>query len=535
MAFREVTMLEIKEVLLRWMAGDSKKAIARQIGVARNTVRRYIEAAEAEGLSVCQTAEALSDECIGAVLARLRSAAQREHGDSWATCAARKSFIAKQLAAGLLLTKVHRLLKRNGVMVPYSTLYRFATSELDFGGTAPSVPIADCEPGQELQVDTGWMTLLEPDITGKRRRFRAWIFTSVHTRHRFVYPCLRETTETAIDACEAAWRFFGGVFHVIIPDNTKTIVQQADPLKPLITTAFLEYSQARGFQIDTARVQRPKDKARVERSVPDVREDGFRGERLLSIPDAQRRGETWARDEYGMRRHTRTQRMPLEHFNEVEKSCLLPAPSERYDVPHWCEPKVGPDQFAVVLKSLYSIERQYRGKKLKARADTHTVRFYFRGELVGTAPRQSAGKRYINPEHFPEDKLACAQRDTAFLRKKATSHGKSIGEFAQVLLNVPLPWTRMRLVYALLGLCRRYGDERVEEVCVRALEAKMHDFHRLERMLKLGAPAAQRDNALAKVVPIARYLRPANQYALPFSREGVSNNNNNNNKDGDDK
>jgi transposase len=525
MAFREVTMLEVKEVLWRWLEGGSKKAIARHVGVARNTVRSYIDAAEAAGLEVGQGVEALTDKRLAAVLVRLRGAAvPREHGESWATCAARKSFIAEKLSEGLLLTKVHRLLKRSGVIVPYSTLYRFATSELDFGGTAPSVPVADCEPGQEVQVDTGWMTLLLPDVTGRRRRMRAWIFTAVHSRHRFVYPCFRETTESAILACEAAWRFFGGVFHVMIPDNTKAIVQRADPLKPLIATAFREYAQARGFLIDTARVRRPKDKARVERTVPTVREDCFRGERLLTLADAQRRADDWSLNEYGMRKHTRTQRMPLEHFNEVERACLLPAPTEPYDVPHWCDPKVGPDQFAVVCKALYTMPRIYRRKQLRARADSRTVRFYCNNELVATAPRQPPGGKYIDPAHFPEDKLACAQRDTAFLRKKAAEHGEAVGKFAEALLAVPLPWTRMRLVYALLGLCRRFGDARVEETCARALAADMHDFHRLERMLKLAAPAAPNDGTRGKVVPLARHLRPAAQYALPLSRQGESNN-----------
>ena len=527
MAFREVTMLEIKEVLLRWLAGEPKRAIARQLGVARNTVRRYVDAAVAEGLTCGQGqgSSALSDERLGAVLVRLRSTLQREHGESWATCEARRSFIAEKLDDGLLLTKVHRLLKRSGVVVPYSTLHRFAASELDFGGVAPSVPVADCGPGEELQVDTGWMTLLESDLTGHRRRFRAWIFTSVCTRHRFVWPCFKETTQTAIEACEAAWRFFGGVFRVLIPDNTKVIVQTADPLKPLIVEAFLEYAQTRGFKIDPARVRHPKDKARVERTVPTVREDCFRGERLLGLPDALRRAECWSRDEYGMRRHTSTQRMPLEHFDEVERACLLPAPTEPYDVPHWCEPKVGPDQFAAVRKALYSLPRFYRRKKLRARADSRTVRFYFNGELVETAPRKQAGGRYINPAHFPEEKLACAQRDTAFLRRQAAARGKAIGEFADALLAVELPWTRMRLVYALLGLCRRYGDARVEDTCARALAAQMHDFHRLRRMLELATPAASVTGARSNVVLLARHLRPANQYALPLSRRGDPNNN----------
>jgi transposase len=529
MAFREVTMLEVREVLLLWLSGKSKKAIARQLSLARNTIRRYIKAAEAEGLVVGDDASVLTDGRVSAVLTQLRACAPRERGESWSTCEARRSFVEQKLGQGLRLTKVHRDLRRAGVDVPYSTLHRFAAAELDFGCAPTSVPVADGEPGVEVQVDTGWMTLLEPDMTGRRRRFRAWIFTAVHTRHRYVYPCLQETTETAIEACEGAWRFFGGIFHVLIPDNTKAIIQRADPLKAQVTQGFLEYAQARGFHIDPARVRHPKDKARVERTVPTVREDCFRGERLLSIHDARRRAETWSLTEYGMRRHTRTQRMPLEHFNEVENGRLLPAPTEPYDVPKWCDPKVGPDQFAVVLKALYSLPRAYRGKRLRARADSQTVRFYLKGELIHVTARLAPGGRSVDPSHFPEERLACAQRDTAFLRRQAAARGTAIARFTEALLDIPLPWTRMRHVYALLGLCRRYGDDRVDEACQRALEAEMHDVRRLERMLRLATPASDpRQKTTSSVVPLARFLRPASQYALPLTRSSDPNKNGDN-------
>ena len=118
------------------------------------------------------------------------------------------------------------------------------------------------------------MTHLAPDALGHRRRFRAWIFTPVLSRYRFVYPVFRETTETAIEACDAAWGFFGGIFRVLIPDNTKTIVQHADPLEPRLTPTFLEYAQARGFVIDPTRVRRPRD-ARIgpSRSLRSVHRD----------------------------------------------------------------------------------------------------------------------------------------------------------------------------------------------------------------------------------------------------------------------
>jgi transposase len=516
MAFREVTMLEVKEVLRLWLSGRPKKAIARIAGVDRNTVKRYIKAAIAQGIGPPTSASMLTDERVAAVIVQLNRRSVRERGETWATIDARRAFISKKLSDGLLLTKVHRLLKRGGVIVPYATLHRYAVQELGFGHDAPTIPVADCAPGEELQVDTGWMTNLEPDITGKRRRFKAWIFTSVCTRHRFVYPCLHETTASAIEACEAAWRYFGGIFRVLIPDNTKAIIAKADPLDPILVEGFLEYAQARGFVVDPTRVKHPRDKAKVERTVPNVREDCFRGEVLRTIPEARERGVTWALHEYGLRRHTRTQRLPLEHFEAEEKPRLLPAPSEPYDIPVWSDPKVGPDQLAVVAKALYSLPFEYRKRRVRARADSKTVRFYFKRAHIKTRPRLPAGGRDIDPNDFPPEKAATALRDVAFFQRQADGFGQEVGRFAEVVLAGPLPWTRLRRVYALLGLCRRYGGGRVNDACAKANAAEMDDVHRLERMLRLACPDLA-PHSRANVVPLAKYLRPTSQYALPLA------------------
>ena len=72
----------------------------------------------------------------------------------------------------------------------------------------------------------------------------------------------------AIEACDAAWGFYRGIFRVVIPDNTKTIVQHADPLEPRLTPTFLEYAQARGFVSDPTRVRQPRDKAQASYCTP---------------------------------------------------------------------------------------------------------------------------------------------------------------------------------------------------------------------------------------------------------------------------
>jgi transposase len=518
MAYREVTRVETKEVLRQWLAGAGNKRIAARVGVDVKTVRRYVSAARALGLEREQGEAALTEELLTTLLASLHARPGRQRGEAWAQCEAQREFIAQRLAQGLKLSKLRKLLLRHGVQVPYATLHRFAVAELNFGRTAATVPVADCEPGSELQVDTGWVGYLEPDALGKRRRFRAWIFTAVFSRHRFVWPCFKETTAEAIEACEQAWQFFGGIFRVLLPDNTKAIVQQADALNPLLNAAFLEYTQARGFVVDPARVRKPRDKGRVERAVPSVRDDCFAGETLHTIIDARELAERWCRHDYGARRHTRTQRLPLECFEAEERPRLLPPPAERYEVPLWSDPKVGRDHLAQVAKALYSLPTCFIGQRLRARADRTLVRFYERGTLVKTHSRQPPGGRSIDPSDFPAHKSAYALRDVAFLERQAKEHGEAIGRFAHALLDVPLPWTRMRRVYALLGMVRRYGAERVEQTCRVALEVEMFDVQRLERMVLAGAaPASSATTSTApKNASPARHLRPASEFALPL-------------------
>jgi transposase len=511
--YREVTMLEVKEVLRLWREGVPKKRLAAQLGLDPKTVRRYLRAAARAGVRT--DGAAVTDDEVRDVLLSLQPVSGRPRGDGWAQCEAQREAIRRWLTDGLRLTKIRKLLVRQGVVIAYPTLYRFAVLELQFGQTATTIPVLDGPPGQELQVDTGWVGWLTLPSPGKRRRFRAWIFTAVRSRHRFVYPTFEETTARAIEACEAAWDFFGGIFAVLIPDHTKAIITQADPLAPRITPGFLDYAQARHFHIDAARVRHARDKGRVERAVPTVRDDCFAGEVLLTLDDARTHGVRWCLDDYGLRRHSRTQRRPLEQFRTEEQPLLRPAPLTPYDIPLWTEPKVARDQLASIGKATYSIPHAYVGQVVTARADAQLVRFYARGLLIKTHPRKPPGGQSIDATDYPVERSIYAFRNVDALRRQAEQAGATIGRYATALLDSPLPWTRMRRVYALLGLVRRYGAARVTDACAVALPADMLDVRRLQRMLEQGPPATTATPP-ARVIPRGRYLRPAIQYALPL-------------------
>ena len=449
------------------------------------------------------------------MLLALHPMAGRPRGDGWARCLEQRAAIERWLGDGLRLTKIRKLLVRQGVEIAYPTLHRFAVLELQFGKTATTIPVLDGEPGQELQLDTGWVGRLTlPER--KWRRFRAWIFTAVRSRHRFVYPTFEETTARAIEACEAAWEFFGGIFTVLIPDNTKAIVITADPLAPRITPAFLEYAQARHFHIDPARVRPPRDKGRVERAVPGVRDDCFAGEVLTTLDDARAWGRHWCLNDYGLRRHSRTQRRPLEHFQAEEQGLLRPAPTTPYDIPLWSEPKVGRDQLAAVAKALYSIPHPYVGQWV-------------------TGARRCAARPLLRARAADQDASAASPRRPVDRRERLSGRAQRLRD-AQCR-RAPAPGRRRRRGRSAAtpprcstARCRGRGcgaSMRCSASCAAtarrasprsapiALAADMLDVHRLKRMLEQGIVAPPVAPP-ARVIPLARYLRPATQYALPL-------------------
>jgi len=248
----------------------------------------------------------------------------------------------------------------------------------------------------------------------------------------------------------------------------------------------------------------------------DTRRESLGDVRKVTLEDARAHARQWCLNDYGLRRHSRTQRRPLEHFQAEEQGLLLPAPTTPYDIPLWAEPKVGRDQLAAVDKAVYSIPHAYVGQWLSARADAHTVRFYARGLLIKTHPRKAPGDQSIDARDYPTERSVYAMRDVDALRRQADAAGEVIGRYAAALLDSPLPWTRMRRVYALLGLVRRYGAARVTEACTLALGADMLDVKRLTRMLEQGVVASP-PVPPARVIPLARYLRPATQYQLPLA------------------
>lgn len=516
MAFREVPVFEVREVLRLWMAGRGLRSIAAVTPPDRKTIRRVVDVAVGLGLDRDGGVGQLDDGFVSSVMVELAVRRPDRHGETWAVIAGEHDRIAGWVSERVPVVKMGELLERRGVVVPERTLHRYVAERFGpSGADGSTVPLADCAPGAELQVDWAKVGFMVDGDTGRRRTVWALLFTSVFSRHCFVWLSHSQALDAVIAGFDAAWAFFGGVFKVVIPDNMKTIVIDADDTDPRLNQGFVEYAQWAGFFVDPARVRAPQDKARVERNVRFLRDSFWAGETFVDLIEAQAAVEDWCRVRAGMRTHGTTGLQPAVVFAEHEAPVLAPAPAGRYDLPIYRDAKVARDHHVQIAKALYSVPGGLIGQTVAVRADSKLVKIYARGVLVKTHPRVPAGQRSTAVEDLPAERTAYALRDIDRLVADATGHGAAVGAFARVVLDHPLPWTRMRQVYKLVGLCRRYGDDRVDAACARALDAETDSVTVVGRMLERALEAeATADDPVPDNVIRGRFARSDDHFAV---------------------
>ncbi len=256
------------------------------------------------------------------------------------------------------------------------------------------------------------------------------------------------------------------------------------------------------------------DKPRVERVVNYVQRNFFAGEEFSDLADVRVRAEAWCRKDAGMRIHGTTQCRPLEVFKVEELALLLPLPGSPFDTPVFSDPKVHRDFHVEVAKALYSVPHPLVGKTLRARRDSTTVKLYLRGQLVKVHPRKAPGQRSTDPADYPTGKEIYATRDVETLKRLAAEHGPAVGSYAKALLDSPLPWTKMRQVYRLLGLAKKWGPARLDAACRRALDAEAVDVNLVARMLERAREDAPPEECHEQAPVVqGRFARDASEFA----------------------
>ncbi len=262
MARRSFTVRDIVEVLSHWHAGRSVREIARSLRVGRHTADKLIAVAKAAGYRPGQPPLS-AEQWRAFVHANFPKYAEAPHHEPvFDRIAPLHDRIAEALLSNRPSTVWQRLHNEQLLAVSLPTFYRYLSYAWPDGYRPRAITVRrdDPPPGEEAQIDFGYLgTWLDPQ-TQRRIRLWAFIFILAHSRHLFVRVVARLDQQAWLECHVAAFIFFGGVPRRLVIDNLTPGVLKPDLYDPAINRGYEQLANHYGTLVDPCRAAHPKDK-----------------------------------------------------------------------------------------------------------------------------------------------------------------------------------------------------------------------------------------------------------------------------------
>jgi transposase len=409
---------------------------------------------------------------------------------TWPQIGVHHEFITDMLKAGVTQATIHqRLRDEHGLQASVASLKRYVAANLPEEVRRDRVVVlrdeADVAAGEEAQIDYGHLGYWADPLSGKRRRVWAFVMVLACSRYMFVRPVLTMDQAAWSQAHVEAFAFFGGAARRLVPDNLRTGVDRPDLYDPKINRSYAELAAHYGVLVDPARSRKPRDKARVERPMPYVRDSFWRGREFTSLPQMQSAALDWCRDVAGRRAcRPLSGAAPASVFAATEAEALQPLPGKPFVLATWSTAMVGPDIHAKVGKTIYSIPWRLMGQRLDARSTPTVVQFFHNGHLIATHGRKPQGKQ-TDFGHYPPEKIAFRMKTPTWCRKRAAEIGPACTQVIDGLLEINALF-RLRAAQGVLGLADKHSSTRVEAACAKAINVGDPSYRTIKGILVAG-------------------------------------------------
>jgi transposase len=362
---------QVKEIYEMKGAGRSIRGIAEDLGVARNTVRRYLKSPEAM---------------------RPRQRARRTSKlDSYT------EYVDRRLDDGLENCVVlHRELQALGYDGGYSILKSYVSPRRRRRQPEATMRF-ETAPGEQAQVDWGSLAYLDED--GKKRRIWVFVMTLGWSRACYVELVRRADTAAFIQCHVNAFEYLGGVPQRCLYDNAKVVTLGRDEEKqPIWNQRMLDFAMRVGFETRLCQPYRAQTKGKVESGVKYVKGNMWPSIRFTDDADVNRQGLEWCDSVANRRIHGTTHRVPWEMLAE-ERAHLGRLPGRASLAPYLREDrKVARDGFVSWEGSRYGVHWKWVGRIVQVGQRQGTVEIWVGDERIAVHPRaQRLGQRFILP------------------------------------------------------------------------------------------------------------------------------------------
>ena len=263
-------------ILSLFEQGWSKRRIARELGVDRATIRKYL----ADGTSKSPTPQTGSPAHVESKSPTHPQTGSAVKSGPASLCDPLSEQIQRAWEAGLSVQRIYQdLVVEHQFAGSYHAVRRFVLRK--WGGAELPFRRMECEPGQELQVDFGQGAWVVQE--GKRRKTHLFRCVLSHSRKGYCEAVWRQTSESFIRALENAFRHFGGVTATVVIDNLKAGVIQADWFDPDLNPKLEEFARHYGTAILPTKPAMPRHKGKVEAGVKYAQNNAVKGRSFESL------------------------------------------------------------------------------------------------------------------------------------------------------------------------------------------------------------------------------------------------------------
>jgi transposase len=488
-------------------AGMSERRIARTLSISRKAVRRHLgrnrpkdtKAPTGEAPTGSEDPKDTKAPTGSAEIGKGRERMSRS------LCSGYQDSIVEKLEQGLTAQRIYQDLREEGFAGQYSSVRRFVRH------LSEKTPLPfrrmEVEPGYELQVDYGVGARCE-EVGGKRSR--TYVFRSVLScsRKGYTEAVRRLTTESFVRSMENAFWALGGVPQVIVFDNAKAVVSQADWYDPVVNPKIVDFCRHYNTTLLPTRPRTPRHKGKVERGVGYVKSNALRGRVFPSLAAQNEFLLNWERTVADTRIHGTTKRHVGEFYQAVERGALQPLAKERFPFYEEGKRRVSRDGHIEVKRSYYSAPPEYLARDVWVRWNDQVVRILNEAfQQVVIHPRQQPGKFSTDPGHLASQKISGVERGALYLLGKARLLGPHSLRWAEGAL-AEHGVRGMRIVQGLVALSGKYGSSDIEWACDVAWRSRAFRYRIVKSLLNRRGDVQQ----TMQFVDVHPIVRPIEEY-----------------------
>ena len=509
-----LAMRQIKEILrLRYDAGLALREIARSLDLSLGVVSKYLQLANAAGLGW-----PLPNDLDEAALARLLQP-------------------APTLAPPALplpdFPQLHQELRQKGVTLlllweEYAAAHpegHYSYPHLcklyrDWRQRLQPVLRQTHVPGEKLFVDYCGPTVPIVNLqTGEIRQAQIFVAVLGASNYTYLEATFTQQLHDWVGSHVRAFQFLGGVPRLVVPDNLKSAVRKACRYEPVLTRTYAELLAHYDTTALPARPYKPRDKAKVEVGVQIIERwvlARLRKQTFFSLAELN----LALRELLDVLNRKPFKKLPgsrQTQFETLEKAALKPLPGQAYEYAEWKQVRVHIDYHVEVDGHYYSVPHALLKRQLEVRLTATTVECFLQRERVAVHPRSHRpGAHSTLPEHMPKSHRAHLEWTPGRFLNWAVALGPHTRDLVQhLLMNRPHPEMGFRSCLGLLSLEKRFGAERLEAACQRALALGAPTRSSVLSILEKGLdtqPLPSPEPAAAPPLPVHENLRGAAYY-----------------------